>query len=239
MGETPAAAPAPDARRIVPTLAALFLMAAAAGSGARGQETGSRVDLPEPDRTGPVPVEEALEDRRSVRSYSDEPLELADVGQLLWAAQGITDRSGGLRAAPSAGALYPLELYLMSGTVDGLPEGIYHYSPERHTLERVEAGDRRSRLARAALGQRWVGDAGAVLVFTAVYARTARKYGSRARRYVHMEVGAAVENVYLQATARELATVVVGAFRDGEVREVLGLPEDHAPLALMPVGRPR
>ncbi len=196
------------------------------------------IDLPEPSADSDVSVEAAIRERRSVREFSKHSLTLADVAQLLWAAQGITSQDGG-RAAPSAGALYPLELYLVAGDVDSLPAGVYRYRPERHRLDHVADGDFRKDLAAAALNQSWVRRAPAVLVITGVYQRSAKKYGDRARRYTRIETGHAAQNVYLQATALGLGTVIVGAFQDAEVQEVLGLPEDHAPLALMPVGHLR
>lgn len=196
------------------------------------------VELPAPRPEGGVSVEGALAGRRSVRSYSGEPLSLAEAAQLLWAAQGITGPDG-KRAAPSAGALYPLEIYLAAGAVEGLAAGVYRYRPAHHDLVPVEPGDHRAELAAAAGGQRWVRSAAAVLVVAAVYERTAVKYGRRASRYVHMEVGAAAENVYLQAGALGLGTVAVGAFDDGAVARALGLPPEQEPLLLLPVGRRR
>jgi len=172
-----------------------------------------------------------------MREYSAAPLPLAHAAQLAWAAQGVTDPRG-LRAAPSAGALYPLELYLVAGEVEGLEAGVYRYMPARHALERSGGGDRRARLGRAALGQDWLAEAPAVFVIAAVYERTAVKYGSRAERYVDMEAGHAGQNLFLQAVALGLGTVVVGAFRDEEVAAVLELPAGVKPLGLMPVGVP-
>ena len=181
--------------------------------------------------------EAILRDRRSVREFEASPLPLASVGQLLWAAQGVTS-SASERTAPSAGALYPLEIFLATGRVDGLAPGVYRYSPRRHALRPHLADDRLRALAAAALGQSAVNDASAVLVIAAVYARTARKYGARAERYVHIEVGHAAQNVYLQADALELGTVIIGAFDDEAVGRVLELDPAEAPLALMPVGKP-
>jgi len=203
-----------------------------------GMENDPGIALPEPATDGDVTLERALQARRSERDYSKRPLSLADVAQLLWAAQGITSRGGG-RTAPSAGALYPLELYLVAGNVDSLPEGVYRYQAKGHRLRLTTEGDPRKPLAKAALGQSWVRRAPAVLVVAGVYARSAKKYGQRARRYTHIEVGHAAQNVYLQAGARGLGTVIVGAFDDAAVQSVLGLPPDHRPLALMPVGHPR
>ena len=199
-------------------------------------ESPETLALPEPDRSGVQALEPLLQQRRSVRDYDDTPLSSGDISQLLWAAQGITHR-GGLRTAPSAGALYPLELYVVAGRVDRLPAGVYHYQPDGHRLLATRQGDRRYGLAQAALGQSWLADAAAVVVFAAVYERTARKYGERAVRYVHIETGHAAQNLFLQAEALGLATVVVGAFRDDEVAGVLQLPADVRPLALMPIGR--
>jgi SagB-type dehydrogenase family enzyme len=144
----------------------------------------------------------------------------------------------GRRTAPSAGALYPLELYLVAGHITGLDAGVYRYVPARHQLTPVLAGDVRLALARAALDQDCVGQAAATLVFTAVTRRTTRKYGERGLRYVHIEVGHAAQNVFLQASALALATVTVGAFDDDAVARLLQLTREEAPLYLMPVGRP-
>ena len=201
-------------------------------------ETGQRIPLPEAGSGQEMSVEEALEQRRSIREFSREGLLLEDVSQLLWAAQGITGRRG-YRAAPSAGGLYPLELYVVAGDVEGLSPGVYRYRPKKHDLVLVASGDQRKPLASAALGQGWVRQAPAVLVITGVYERTMTKYGQRGRRYVHMEVGHAAQNIYLKATAQRLGTVMVGAFDDEEVQEVLGLPAAHEPLGLMPIGHGR
>jgi SagB-type dehydrogenase family enzyme len=181
--------------------------------------------------------ESVLKRRRSVRDFDASPLPLASAGQLLWAAQGVTS-SAGERTAPSAGALYPLEILLLAGTVDGLAPGVYRFTPEHHELRPHLADDRRRALAAAALEQRAVRDASAVLAIAGVYARTARKYGARAERYVHIEVGHAAQNVYLQAQALGLGTVIIGAFDDEAVARVLELDPEEVPLALMPVGRP-
>ncbi len=195
------------------------------------------IPLPEPAREGEVSLEETLDGRRSVREFGDEALTVGQVGQMLWAAQGTT--RGGRRTAPSAGALYPLELYLAAGAVEGVATGLYRYRPAGHDLLRVGDEDLRGALADAALGQEQIEEAPAVIVIAGVVERTAVKYGQRAVRYVHMEVGAAAENVYLQATALGLGTVYIGAFNDTRVKQLLGLPGDQQPLALLPVGRPR
>lgn len=194
------------------------------------------IALPAPVVTGKHPLENLLQHRRSVREYPDLAVSLADVGQLLWAAQGIT-HAGGYRTAPSAGALYPLELYVVAGQVTGLAKGIYHYQPNGHVLIKTADGDVREALAHAAFSQSSVEQAAVVIVFTAVIARTEKKYGERAERYVHIEVGHAAENLFLQAESLGLATVDVGAFHDREVSRVLHLPSDHEPMLMMPIGR--
>ena len=201
-----------------------------------GNEAGDIIILPEPRDSCEISVEEALLERRSVRNYKDEALTLAEVSQLLWAAQGIT-HPGGYRTAPSAGALYPLEVYVVAGNVDGLQAGIYKYRPQRHELEKVDAGDVRAELCAAALDQEFIEDSAAVLVFAAVYERTTGKYGERGVRYVHMEVGHTAQNVYLQAVSLGLGTVVVGAFDDDEVEKLLQMQDDERAVCIMPVGR--
>lgn len=191
--------------------------------------------LPPPATRGGMALTQALLQRRSVRAYRADNLSLAQVGQLLWAAQGITSEDG-LRTAPSAGALYPLEIHLVAGTVEGLPAGVYHYAPAPHRLERVQAADVRAALASAAMNQSWVRDAAAVLACSAVYERTLGKYGQRGPRYVHLEAGHAAQNILLQATAFGLHSVIVGAFDDHAVQNALGLPADCAPLCLIPIG---
>jgi SagB-type dehydrogenase family enzyme len=218
--------------------ALLVWLIAYALSGAGFAASALSIELPSPRVSGGISVAEALAQRRSIRSYSDAPLRLGELGQLLWAAQGITHRQG-LRTAPSAGALYPLELYVVVGSVEGLGAGVYHYRPEGHLLTKVADGDRRKPLAGAALHQSWIREASVVIVLTAVFERTRRKYGPRAERYAHMEVGHAGQNLFLQAEALGLATVVVGAFDDEVVTAVLGLPAQARPMSLMPVGNKR
>ena len=194
------------------------------------------INLPEPQYDSDVSIGQSLLNRRSVRSYTGEPLTLQEVSQLLWAAQGITDPRG-FRTAPSAGALYPLELYLVAGDVEDLPSGIYRYKPDGHRLARIINGDKRAKLADAALAQPWVKEGAISIVFAAVYERTTVKYGDRGIRYVHMEAGHAGQNLCLQATAMGLGAVTVGAFHDGQVTKLLNLPGDEQPLYIIPIGR--
>ena len=192
--------------------------------------------LPTPLYESQTSLEEALLERRSERDYVNEPLTLAVISQLLWAAQGITNSSGG-RTAPSAGALYPLEVYLLAGHVSNLPAGIYHYTPGEHTLALIIEGDQRQALYEAALSQGAVKDAAVVIVITAIYERTSVKYGERGKQYVHMEVGSVAQNIYLQAVSLDLGTVFIGAFHDDQVKHILHLSEAEIPLGIMPVGR--
>lgn len=182
------------------------------GSGHAGNDRGrsqprqaagseDEVSLPEPRLRGPLSVEEALTRRRSVREYAEAPLTLAQLSQLLWAAQGTTERTQGLRTAPSAGALYPLEVYVAAEGIDGLPSGVYRYVPGRHSLALVLEGSVREQLGDDALSQEALRGAPATLALAAVFARTTTKYGERGRRYVYMEVAHAAENVSLQAAA--------------------------------------
>jgi len=206
------------------------------------------IPLPPPQLDGSVSVEAALDQRRSVRSYTGEPLSLEALGQLLWAAQGVTEPQeepregfqwqwmGGYRTAPSAGALYPLELYAVVGDVSGLEPGLYRYLPTEHALRLEMEGDLRETLWDAALRQTAIREAPATLLFSAVVARTEAKYGERAERYVHMEVGAASVNVYLQCETLGLGTVFMGAFRDDAVKDRMELPEEERAFGIMPVG---
>jgi len=199
-------------------------------------ESSEGIKLPEPEYTGEVSLERTLRERRSVRQYKEEPLRLEEISQLLWAAQGITDPRG-FRTAPSAGALYPLEVYLVAGNVSGLAAGSYKYRPQGHALVKVAGGDRRVELSEAALGQDPVEKGAAVIVICAVYERTAVKYGKRAERYAQIEVGCASQNIYLQAVSLNLGTVFVGAFDDDRLKKVVNLRDDERPLCIMPVGR--
>jgi len=200
---------------------------------------GEIIKLAEPKSRGVVSVEEAVGRRRSRRSYTNDPVLLSDISQLCWAAQGVTEVANRLRAAPSAGALYPIELFLVVGNSD-LEAGIYHYRSTDHTLETVKRGEYRNQLREASLGQEWVGNGALDFVITGVYDRTIAKYGERGReRYVPMEAGCVAENLYLQAEALGLGTVSVGAFHDDRVREVISAPGQYVPLFVMPMGHIR
>jgi SagB-type dehydrogenase family enzyme len=196
-------------------------------------EAETRIALPSPQTDGELSLEEALARRRSLRELSDEELSQAEIGQLLWAGQGVTDEQG-RRTAPSAGALYPLELYAVT------PKGVYHYLPDDHAIELIAEGDARPRLRAAAYAQAPVGEAPLVVVVAAVPARTEEKYGpERATRYVQLEAGHAAQNMLLQAAALGLGGVPIGAFADAAVADVVGLSEGELPLYLIPIGHPR
>jgi SagB-type dehydrogenase family enzyme len=201
-------------------------------------DTGSAMDqdkvieLPKPVHTGKMSLEETILRRASVRDFTSKPLTPPEISQLLWAAQGTTRKWGG-RAAPSAGALYPLEIYLVTA------DGFFHYLPARHQLIRLSDQNLLKDLCHAALGQACTREAPAVIVMTAVHERTSGKYGQRAERYIAMEAGHAAQNILLQATALRLGAVPVGAFSDERVQKALGLPGDHRPLYLIPAGHPR
>ncbi len=191
-----------------------------------------RIELPPPDWLGGPLFELTLGRRRSVREFATRDLTRVEIGQLLWAAQGITDKSAGLRAAPSASALYPLEVDAVTR------EGVFRYQPKSHTIVRHDPHDVRTELARAALGQECVASAACVFTIAAIAKRTTRKYGERGIRYIHIEAGHAAQNVLLQAQALGLCGVPVGAFDDDAVARVLRLARDEEPLYLIPVGQP-
>jgi len=195
------------------------------------------IKLPAPCYNSKVSLEKALYKRRSIRNYSDDSLSISDVSQIIWAAQGITKKAGGLRTAPSAGALYPIELYIAVGKVKGLSQGVYKYNPKSHTITKILEGDIRDKLSNAALKQNCIRRGAVNIIIVGVYKRTAVKYGKRAEHYVLMECGAVSQNIYLQSCALDLGTVLVGAFNDDALKSILKMPEDEYPLAIMPIGR--
>ncbi len=203
-------------------------------------KAGNIVLLPLPRLKGNMSLEESIAYRRSIREYLDKPLTLNQLSQLLWAAQGLTELKWGFRASPSAGATYPLEIYVVvaENGVEGLEPGIYHYDPYTHTIRLTRKGDFVDELYEACLRQPWVKEAPVNIVIVAEYERTTRVYGERGIRYVHIEVGHVGQNIYLEATALGLGTVAIGAFYDNQVREILGLPPNYHPLYVMPVGVP-
>jgi len=204
------------------------------------------VKLPEPRLTSSIPVEEALRNRRSIRSYQSSPVSLAEVSQLLWSAYGLTQPiengpaylRGGLRTAPSAGALYPLEIYLVARNVADLPPGVYWYRSETHELVTVSQEDRWDMLKQAGLEQPHFETAAAAIVYSAVFDRNTGKYGQRGReRYVCMDLGHSAENVYLQAYALKIGTCAIGAFSDLSLKKAIGMTREEEPLYIMPFGK--
>ena len=201
------------------------------------------VFLPPPATVGTKSVEEALANRRSRRNFLDRAISLEQLSQILWAAYGITDPRpsapglrGGLRTTPSAGATFPLEVYVVVGNVVGLEPGLYRYVSEEHKLVLVITGHLREELSDAALGQRMVREAPASLFYSAIFHRITVRYGERGILYAYIELGHSAQNVYLQVEALGLGTVAVGAFNDDRVREVLNLPDYEFPMYIMPVG---
>ncbi len=186
--------------------------------------------LPEPNLESGESLEEAIKNRRSVRTFKEKELEPGQISQLLWAAQGITEPETGFRAAPSAGALYPLELYIIK------KDGLFHYIPEGHKIEKIKGPDLRDELMQCALFQEFIAEAPANIIITSVNERTTQKYGNRGIRYVHMEAGHAAQNILLQATVLGLAAVPVGAFDDPCLANLLSLEENYTPLYIIPVG---
>lgn len=181
-------------------------------------------------------LQRALAHRRSNRTLQEAVLTLNEVSQLLWAAQGITSPAG-FRTAPSAGALYPLEMRVLAGAVRDLEVGVYRYVPSAHGLTVLSHADVRGALARAAYGQDSVEHNAVLFLVSGIEQRTSTKYGNRAARYVHMEAGHAAQNLLLQVTALGLGAVVIGAFDDSAVRGVMNLPRGEEPLYLIPLGR--
>jgi SagB-type dehydrogenase family enzyme len=217
------------------SLFTLTLLSAAGGG--KMSDKGEKITLPKPRYKSGISIEEAILNRRSVRNYSEEPMNLEEVSQLLWSAQGITDEKRKFRAAPSAGALYPLEVFLVVGNVSKLEDGIYRYDPFNHAVTKLMEGDYRDALSLASLGQSCVRNGAVSIIFAGVYDRITGKYGDRGIKYIYMEAGHAAQNVYLQAEALKLSTVVVGAFLDDKVKEVIGMKEEEMPLYILPVGK--
>ena len=194
------------------------------------------IKLPSPDFERDLPLERAIYERLSHRSFGKRALTLEEVGQLLWAAQGtgVDGVTGATRTVPSAGATHPLEIYLVAGDVDGLDPGVYRYEYGRHSLVKIAWEDRREKLATAALSQNFVAVAPVSIVLAADYERTTARYGERGLRYVHMEVGHSTQNIYLQCGSLDLGAVAVGAFNDDNVKVLLEIEEE--PLMIIPVG---
>ena len=195
------------------------------------------IKLPPPVKTGGMSLAEALEVRRTVRRFASRPLDLGRISQLLWGAGGLSDPRG-LRTSPSAGATYPLDLYLVVGErgVKDLPAGVYRYQVAANALTAVAPGDARAAVARASLHQAWMAEAPVLVVITGEYRRCTARYGERGIRYTHMEAGNVSQNLFLTAEALGLGAGIVGAFEDKALVQVMKLPPAHEPLLVMPVG---
>jgi SagB-type dehydrogenase family enzyme len=194
--------------------------------------------LPVANIRGTIAVEQAIAQRRTVRSFIQKKLSLEHLAQLLWAAQGITEKGKFFRSTPSAGALYPMDVYVVvgQGSVTEIEAGVYHYEPREHWLSRVAKQDLREDVAKAALSQMWMATAPVNLVITAEYKRVSIKYGKRGERYAMIEAGHIGQNIFLQAEVLGLNAGIVGAFHDANINKLLNLPRAHEPLLIMPVG---
>lgn len=194
-----------------------------------------KIKLPDPEASGMSRIEELIAKRRSIRIYKDKELSGTVISRLLWAAQGISSE-GGLRTSPSAGALYPLEIHVVTGGGGELEPGVYRYIPEGHNLVREISGDMREKLSKAALFQTMVRNAPVSFIISVIYARITGKYGNRGLRYAHMEAGHAAQNVCLLGVELGIGTCTIGAFEDEEVKKVLKLPVNEEPLYILPLG---
>jgi len=194
--------------------------------------------LPDPVIDGDVSLERTIHQRRTIRSFDSKSLALKQFSRVLWAAQGITEAGGFKRAAPSAGALYPMDIYGVVGAdcIEKLDPGVYHYEPADHSVSLVKEGDARRDVAVASLSQMWTAHAPLTLVITAEYSRIMVKYGQRGIRYAMIEAGHIGQNIFLESQAMGLAAGIVGAFEDEKVIEVMGINKTHEPLLVMPVG---
>ncbi len=194
--------------------------------------------LPRPKLNGKVSLETAINRRRTIRSFTAEPLSLEQYSQIFWAAQGVTEDRGFKRAAPSGGALYPNDIYSVVGEncVNGLKSGVYHYDPKDHAVSLVFEGDLRNKVAMAALSQTWISTAPINILITAEYRRITSKYGKRGKRYAIIEAGHIGQNILLQSEAMGLGAGIVGAFHDEKLRQVVNIFPNHEPLLILPVG---
>ena len=202
---------------------------------------GEKIKLPEPKLKREMSLEEVIVNRRSKRSFSGAPLTKEQISQILWTAQGITDKEKGFQSAPSAGALYPLKLFLVVGEngVTDISSGVYQFLPEEHSLKVILDKDVKEDLANVALGQSAVAEAAVDIVITAEYERTTGKYGERGNRYVHLEAGHIAGNILLQVTSLSLGAVPIGAFNDDSVVEILNISSEFRPLYIVPIGKPK
>ena len=196
------------------------------------------IKLPKPFFAGEKSVEEAIKARRTIRHFKTKALNIVQLSQLLWAAYGTTNRGGLYKSVPSAGALYPLDIWVTIGEkgVEGLEAGVYHYISETHKISKVRNGEFRCEIARASLFQNWMAEAPVIFIVTGEYERCTRKYGERGISYTYIEAGHVGQNIFLQAETLGLSAGIVGAFYNDLVRQVLGIGKVYDPILVMPVG---
>ena len=201
-----------------------------------------RVALPRPVTEGGAPLWDILSQRRSVRDFDQRPLAAHQLSQLLWASQGVTAEQFGykFRTVPSAGALYPVETYLVVNDVEGIPQGVYHYNILENCLEQIKEGDCRVTIARAALDQKIGYDANVVFAWTAVVERSKWKYKQRAFRYIYLDAGHIAQTVAMAAVALGLGSCQIAALYDEEVNDLLGVDgNEETATYLTVVGHPK
>jgi SagB-type dehydrogenase family enzyme len=179
---------------------------------------------------GPISLEKALSERRTMRSYSDQALTLADISQILWAAQGITEPKRGLRTAPSAQASYLMNVYILTGRVNDLSMGMYQYQPKGHKLVKVASGDVKNNLYSAA-PQKPINNAPAAIVITGQAGKAKNPY------WIYLEAGHIAQNICLEAVSRNIGTVTMAGFKPEEVKKALKLPDNEQPVYIMPIGK--
>lgn len=221
-------------RLAVLTILAIILagLSAVCIAGNKLRVLSSKIALPEPKLMGPLSLEQALAKRRSVRQFAGQQLDFVQIGQLAWAGQGITEKQRGFRTAPSAGAIYPIRLYFAT------QKGLFVYNAKEHSLEKTLGVDIRDRLSEAALGQRWVAEAGCDIIIAGSERKLAARYHNRAKQYMLLEAGHIAQNILLQAVSLELGAVPVGAFETRQVSKVCKLPTSMEPVYIICVGYP-
>ncbi len=215
----------------------LLMLTAVAVSETSEQYASNVIKLPQPRTDGGISLQKALQERQAIKSFSNEPLTLEEVSQLLWAAQGITDDKGH-RTTPSCLASYPLEIYLLAGNVTGLSAGVYHYSPQGHNLTAIASGNRIHELFSLSESEEdWKASAPAIFIITGVFERLNKIVGKDWSRFVYVEAGAAAENMLLEVVSLDLGSALTIKFDENKTRELLGLSGGEEPLGVLPVGR--
>jgi len=200
-------------------------------------QTNKIITLPAPMIQSSTSIEKAIKERRSVRSYKNIPLSIEEISQLLWAGQGITDPISKYRSYPSAGALYPLELYIVINKAKSIEKGFYKYDPNKHALIKITERNITDEITQAALNQEFIKESAIIFIYTAITSKTTSRYGERGLRYIYMEAGHAAQNIYLQSVSLKIGVVVIGAFKDQEIKKIMNLKEDEIPLYIIPAGK--